>query len=101
MAEPERLEEGALTEALERLDGWAPVDGREAIAKTFRFQDFSAAFGFMTRVAVLAEKMNHHPAWFNVRDRVEVTLSTHDAGGVTENDVMLAAAMNRMAKGRG
>jgi 4a-hydroxytetrahydrobiopterin dehydratase len=80
--------------ALAQLSGWRAVEGRDAIAREFRFKDFNAAFGFMTRAALLAEKMDHHPEWFNVYNRVEVTLSTHDAGGVTENDIEMAKAMN-------
>jgi len=82
------------TQALAGLDGWREVDGRDAITKTFRFADFNAAFAFMTKTALAAEKMDHHPEWFNVYNRVEVTLSTHDAGGVTELDVKLAAFMD-------
>ena len=82
------------TQALAGLDGWREVDGRDAITKTFRFADFNAAFAFMTKTALAAEKMDHHPEWFNVYNRVEVTLSTHDAGGVTELDVKLATFMN-------
>ena len=84
--------------ALEQLPGWAAADGRDAIVKTFHFQDFNQAFGFMTRVALLAEKMDHHPEWFNVYKTVDVTLSTHDAGGVTENDIKMAQAMEEYAK---
>jgi 4a-hydroxytetrahydrobiopterin dehydratase len=83
--------------ALARLAGWAKVGGRDAITKTFVFKDFNQAFGFMTRVAQIAEKMDHHPEWFNVYKTVEVTLSTHDAGGVTELDVKLAEAMDKLA----
>jgi 4a-hydroxytetrahydrobiopterin dehydratase len=83
--------------ALAGLPGWSEVDGRDAIAKKFVFADFNAAFGFMTRAALIAEKLDHHPEWFNVYKTVEVTLSTHDAGGVTELDVKLAEAMNRLA----
>jgi len=86
------------TQALAGLDGWREVDGRDAIAKSFRFADFNAAFAFMTRAALVAEKMDHHPEWFNVYNRVEVTLSTHDAGGVTDLDVKLAAFMDSAAK---
>ena len=75
------------------------VEGRDAIARTFTFKDFSAAFGWMTRAALLAEKMNHHPEWFNVWNRVEVTLSTHDAGGLSELDVKMAKRMDVMAAG--
>lgn len=83
--------------ALAALDGWAEADGRDAIAKSFRFKDFNGAFGFMSRVAMKAEQMNHHPEWCNVYDRVDVTLATHDAGGVTERDLALARFMDRVA----
>lgn len=76
--------------------GWTEVEGRDAITKTFRFKTFNAAFGWMTRVAMIAEKMNHHPEWFNVYNRVEVTLSTHDAGGLSELDVKLARRMDTL-----
>ncbi len=80
---------------LKKNRGWGRVKGRSAIQKTFEFENFNAAFGFMTRVAMVAEQMNHHPEWFNVYNRVEVTLSTHDAGGVTEKDFKLAAKMEK------
>ncbi|MEL6583274.1 MAG: 4a-hydroxytetrahydrobiopterin dehydratase [Pseudomonadota bacterium] len=85
--------------ALEPLmaTGWALVEGRDAITKTFRFDDFNAAFGFMSRAALMAEKLDHHPEWFNVYNRVEVTLTTHDAGGLSPLDVKLASAMDAMA----
>lgn len=79
------------------LPAWRLVDGREAIGRTFTFKDFSAAFGFMTRVAMVAERMDHHPEWRNVYARVEVVLATHDAGGLTALDVELATAMDRIA----
>ncbi|ARP90477.1 4a-hydroxytetrahydrobiopterin dehydratase [Bordetella genomosp. 9] len=85
--------------AVRELDGWSVAAGRDAIAKTFRFADFNATFGFMSRVALISEKMNHHPEWFNVYNRVDVTLSTHDAGGVTEKDVRLARFMDDIARG--
>jgi 4a-hydroxytetrahydrobiopterin dehydratase len=85
------------TAALAKLSGWKKVRGREAIARTFTFADFSEAFGFMARAALAAEKMNHHPEWSNVYKRVDVTLSTHEAGGVTERDIRLAAAMDAIA----
>ncbi|MBT3238691.1 MAG: 4a-hydroxytetrahydrobiopterin dehydratase [Rhodospirillaceae bacterium] len=75
-------------------DGWASMDGRDAIHKSFRFDDFVQAFAFMTRVAKAAEDMNHHPEWSNVYNRVDITLTTHDAGGVTTKDLTLAAAIN-------
>src|ERR1700731_2266211 len=78
--------------AMGKLSGWSDVTGRDAITKKFTFKDFNQAFGFMTRAALAAEKMDHHPEWFNVYKTVEVTLSTHDAGGVTEKDVALAKA---------
>lgn len=84
--------------AVVRLDGWAAAEGRDAIVKTFRFGDFNRAFAFMTRAALLAEKLDHHPEWFNVYDRVEVLLTTHDADGVTELDLQTAAFMDRAAK---
>jgi 4a-hydroxytetrahydrobiopterin dehydratase len=83
--------------ALARLKDWSEARDRDAITKTFVFKDFNAAFGFMTRAALIAEKLDHHPEWFNVYKRVEVTLSTHDAGGLTERDIALAEAMDRLA----
>jgi 4a-hydroxytetrahydrobiopterin dehydratase len=92
-----KLETKARTAALKALKGWKETKGGEAIAKNFKFKDFNEAFGFMTRVALLADKMDHHPEWFNVYNKVEVTLSTHDAGGVTQNDIDMAKAMNAWA----
>jgi 4a-hydroxytetrahydrobiopterin dehydratase len=83
--------------ALAALRGWSDVDGRNAIRKRFVFADFNAAFGWMARVALVAEKMDHHPEWSNVYRTVDVTLATHDAGGVTELDVKLAKAMDDFA----
>jgi 4a-hydroxytetrahydrobiopterin dehydratase len=83
--------------ALSGLAGWSEVSGRDAISKTFTFKDFNAAFGFMTRVALVAEKMDHHPEWSNVYRTVAVTLATHDAGGLTALDITLAQAMDRLA----
>ena len=83
--------------ALGKLAGWTEVSGRDAITRKFVFKDFNEAFGFMSRAALVAEKMDHHPEWFNVYKTVEVTLSTHDAGGVTELDAKLAAEMDRLA----
>ena len=85
--------------AFDRLSGWTMVEGRDAIAKRFQFKDFNQAFGWMARVALVAEKMDHHPEWFNVYRTVDVTLSTHDAGGLTQNDIDLATAMDAMAGG--
>lgn len=78
-------------------NGWSLVDNRDAIAKTYQFSNFIAAFGWMTRAALQAEKLDHHPEWFNVYNRVEVVLSTHDAGGLTGLDIKLARAMDRLA----
>ena len=92
-----KLEGDARSQAVGALAGWSEVDGRDAISKTFQFTDFNAAFGWMTRVAMVAEKMDHHPEWFNVYRTVDVTLATHDAGGVTGKDIDLAKAMDRFA----
>lgn len=83
--------------AVAMLSGWSATPGRDAIAKSFRFADFNTAFGFMTRVALLADKMDHHPEWSNVYNKVDVVLTTHDAGGVTEKDVALARFMDEAA----
>jgi 4a-hydroxytetrahydrobiopterin dehydratase len=88
--------------ALKDLPGWEAAEGeRDAIRRTFRFGDFNAAFGFMTRAAMTAEKLDHHPEWFNVYNRVEVTLSTHDVSGVTARDVELARFMDAAAAALG
>src|SRR5579863_6413372 len=92
-----KLAEAERAQALTDLHGWQNVTGRDAIEREFVFEDFNAAFGWMTRVALIAEKMDHHPEWFNVYKRVRVTLTTHDAGGVTERDVRLAKTMNKLA----
>jgi len=92
------LTDGERTDALARLDGWTQTKDRDALTKSFRFGDFNAAFGFMARVALQAERMDHHPEWFNVYNRVDVTLATHDAGGVTAKDVDLAAFMDSAAR---
>ncbi len=83
--------------ALAKLPGWREAKDRDAITKKFAFADFNEAFGFMTRVALVAEKLEHHPEWFNVYKTVEVTLSTHDAEGLTELDVKLALAMDKLS----
>ena len=83
--------------ALGDLQGWNAVEGRDAIRKVYEFADFNAAWGFMARVALKAEQMDHHPEWFNVYNKVDVTLATHDAGGVTEKDVALARFMDTLA----
>jgi len=86
-----------LRTTMKRLPDWALVKDLEAISRKFQFVDFDAAFAFMTRSALLAAKMDHHPEWFNVYNKVEVTLATHDAGGVTQKDIDLAAAMDGYA----
>ena len=83
--------------ALAQLTGWRAAEGRDAIVKSYRFKGFAEAFAFMTRAALAAEKLDHHPEWFNVYDRVEVTLATHDADGVTALDVALARIMDAAA----
>ncbi|MGB6535983.1 MAG: 4a-hydroxytetrahydrobiopterin dehydratase [Xanthobacteraceae bacterium] len=93
----QKLTAAARAAALARLKGWSEKSGRDAITRKFVFADFSEAFGFMTRAALAAEKMDHHPEWFNVYKTVEVTLSTHDAGGLTERDIQLAEAMDKLA----
>jgi len=92
-----KLSSEARKQALAELRDWREVPGRDAIAKKFVFKDFNEAFGFMTRAALVAEKMDHHPEWSNVYKTVDVTLSTHDAGGVTDKDIALAKAMEKFA----
>jgi|TARA_B100000676_G_scaffold63889_1_gene63368 4a-hydroxytetrahydrobiopterin dehydratase len=87
----EKLIGDGRAEALAKLDGWREVSGRDAIKKTFRFVDFNAAWAFMNRVALRAEKLDHHPEWFNVYGTVEITLSTHDCDGLSQRDIALAA----------
>lgn len=86
-----------LNAAIDALSGWTREDGGKAITRTFKFKDFSGAFGFMARSALAAEKLDHHPEWSNVYNKVEVRLTTHDAGGLTEKDVALAKAMDAAA----
>jgi len=83
--------------ALSQLQGWGAAEGREAIVKSYRFKDFAETFSVMTRVALAAEKLDHHPEWFNVYNRLDVTLATHDANGVTELDVQLAKILDAAA----
>ena len=94
----QRLSAEGRKAALDGLPGWSGVSGRDALARTFTFKDFNEAFGFMARVALVAEKHDHHPEWRNVYKTGEVVLSTHDADGVTQKDVDLAQAMNAVAK---
>ena len=91
------LSESDRVQGLEALDGWTYDGARNGIVRTLRFADFGAAFAFMTKVADVANEMDHHPEWLNVYNTVEVTLSTHDAGGLTELDIKLAEAMDRLA----
>ncbi|HMV17147.1 MAG TPA: 4a-hydroxytetrahydrobiopterin dehydratase [Zoogloea sp.] len=88
-----RLDAVQIDAALAELPGWQRVEGRDALGKTYRFADFNAAFGWMARVALMAERLDHHPEWANVYSRVDVVLATHDAGGVTAFDVALARFM--------
>lgn len=97
---PEKLDSAARAAALEELDGWSDVEGRDAIRKSFRFKDFNEAFGFMTRVALKAERMDHHPEWLNVYNKVDVTLASHDVGGISQRDVTLARFMDKAVKGK-
>ena len=90
MARPRKID---LNTALADLPGWAAAPAKEAIEKSFKFKDFKQAFGFMAQVALKAEQMNHHPEWFNCYRHVEITLATHDAGGLTQKDVALAQAI--------
>lgn len=95
----QKLTGQARVDGLRQLSGWSDVSGRDAITRKFTFKDFNQAFGFMTRAALIAEKMDHHPEWFNVYKTVEVTLSTHDSGGVTDLDIKLAAEMDKLVAG--
>ena len=92
-----KLDAAARAAALQELAGWQAVAGRDAIHKSFKFKDFNEAWGFMNRVALMAEKMDHHPEWSNVYNRVEITLSTHDCDGLSERDVKLARAIGKIA----
>lgn len=93
---PTRLTDTERAALSTTLPGWSLVSGRDAIERSFKFRDFSEAWGFMNRVALLAESQNHHPDWSNVWNRVRIELSTHDAGGLTGNDVKLATAINAL-----
>ena len=92
-----KLTGSARANALARLAGWQDVTGRDAIRKTFTFANFNQAFEFMSRVAPIADRLNHHPEWFNVDDSVEITLTTHDAGGLSDLDVRLADLIDTVA----
>ncbi|MBY0610624.1 MAG: 4a-hydroxytetrahydrobiopterin dehydratase [Beijerinckiaceae bacterium] len=93
---PKKLSPDMISQFLADLDGWKRVEGREAIAKTFIFKDFKEAFAWMTKVARIADEMDHHPEWSNVYKTVEVTLATHDVDGLSELDIRLAARMNAL-----
>ena len=92
----DKMSAAAIEAALAGLDGWRRMDGREAITKTYQFADFNAAFGWMARVALMAEKTDHHPEWSNVYNRVAVTLASHDVDGVSERDIALAHFMDSL-----
>lgn len=92
----ERLDQAQRKEALANLTKWTHDEKRDAITRDFKFADFNEAFGFMTRAALVAEKMDHHPEWSNVYNKVSVTLTTHDAKGLTELDTKLATAMDEI-----
>lgn len=96
----ERLTGAARQTALRELRGWSEVEDRDAIRKSFHFADFSEAWGFLSRIALAAEKMDHHPEIFNVYNRVEIVLATHDAGGVSELDARLAHTIDELAPER-
>lgn len=97
----EKIEADAIAAALADLPHWTLAEDGRSIQRVFRFSNFTAAFGFMTRSAISAEKMNHHPEWFNVYNRVEVTLTTHDKDGLTNLDLNLAKAMDAHARSSG
>ena len=94
-----RLTDAETAALIAELPGWTLREDGKAIVRQFRFKDFNQAFGFMTRVALYADKADHHPEWFNVYNRVDVTLATHDAGGLTMKDIALARAMDRLFGG--
>lgn len=93
-----KLTSPEIAAALGKLPGWTKLDARSAIHRKFQFADFNQAWGFMSRVALAAEKQGHHPEWFNVWNRVEITLSTHDAGGLSARDVRLAKAIDKITR---
>lgn len=95
MTKIEKLDPQKLDEELNTLSGWKKLDDRDAIFKRFKFKNFNEAWGFMTRIAFLAEKMDHHPEWFNVYNRVDITLTTHDAGGISHRDIAMAAEIDQ------
>ncbi len=94
----EKISPADLAQELARLEGWAVAEGRDAIVKDYRFANFSQAFAWMTQIAMVAEKMDHHPEWTNVYSRIGVVLTTHDKNGVTKNDIEMAQKMDKLAK---
>lgn len=92
----DKLSDAKIENALEALTGWKRLDGRHAIAKRFEFKDFSQAWAFMSRIALLAEQMNHHPEWSNVYNKVDITLTTHDAEGISGRDIKMAKAIEEL-----
>lgn len=92
----EKIAKAELMDALIGLNGWQSLSGRDAIAKSFKFANFRQAFAFMTQVALLAEKADHHPEWSNVYNRVDIVLTTHDAGGVSQRDIELAENIDKI-----
>jgi len=94
----QKLDVESRAAALKELPLWREVSGRDVIARKFEFSDFNEAFGFMSRVALLAERLDHHPEWMNVYKTVDVRLTTHDAGGLTNNDISMAKAMDEYAR---
>ncbi len=96
----DKLEATAIEEKITGLDGWTLAGDAKSITRSFKFANFREAFGFMTQSALAAEKFDHHPEWFNVYSKVDVTLTTHDAGGLTEQDFRMAKAMDKAAAGR-
>ncbi len=93
----EKFDPQTLAQHLQNLDGWTAANNREAIQNNFKFKNFNEAWAFMNRIALLAEKMNHHPEWFNIYNRVDITLTTHDAGGVSERDIKMAKEIDKFA----
>ncbi len=96
----ERLAGAARNAVIKELHGWSEVEDRDAIRKVYHFSTFGEAWGFMSQVALLAERMDHHPEWFNILNRVEIVLTTHEAGGVSERDLRLAYAIDELAPAR-
>ncbi len=92
-----KLDDETRATSLSELSNWELVEGRDAIVRNFKFKNFNAAFGFMTQVAMMAEKMDHHPEWFNVYNKVDVTLNTHSVDGLSDLDIKLAKFMDQLA----